>query len=631
MFNLKLITAVLLSTLVLLLSHSAQAQITVSCSVTELVAAIDTANTTPEADTLNLSSGCFYIFTESNNTDGAKGDSGLPIITTPIIINGNGAVFQRGIGAPEFRYFSMQNTGSLTLSDLSLTGGKTTAEGHGGAIFNQGTLTLTNVTISGSSAVSHPDSRGGGIRNDGGVVTITNSIILGNTASSDGGISNSGTLTISNSSVSGNTAVEASGSGGGIRSFASTLTIINSTISNNLSTTEGGGINVNGGTAAFVNSTISGNTSGRGAGIATTEATVTLINSVISGNAADLVEGRGGALHIIGSSANTSIINSTIAGNNAFQGGAIYDNVGTLSVTNSIIWGNSSAIREGITFAITYSLIQGGRAGTGNLDANPLFVSAEDFTSAPTDNGDYRLQSASPAINQANTAALPIDTYDLDGDDDVTEALSYDGDNTDRIKYAALDMGAFEYGTFTELLTNGGFENHVTRPSQPDQWNGKRLTKDRLKCDTDTTEFSRTGSCAFRFVGGKGEKALLAQGNPAVSFLTTGMNLNASVYYKTKGAAPRLKVALKVFYEGVALPVVTKTILTTASSSQYTLFSLTPYTIESGVVSKVRLQFLNRAPAGKIYLDDVSLIADIPPVSPAASGLGSIPLPAAAQ
>lgn len=629
MSNFKAIALLLFNTLVLLLSHSSQAQ-TISCSVTELIAAIDTANSTPEADTLDLSPSCIYSFTASNNTDGNNGDSGLPFITTPIIINGNDATFERGVSAPDFRYFSVRSTGTLTLTNMTLVGGKTTgAEASGGAIFNQGTLSLIDSTISDNSAILQPLSQGGGLYNAGGMVTITNSTFSGNIATTGGGIANSGsgTLTISDSHVSENTA---SSSGGGIASVNGALTVvIDSTISNNDTgaSSEGGGIVVSSSTLTVVNSTISGNSSYRGAGIASNFGTVTLINSVVSGNKADLAGGRGGALHMLGGGAKASVINSTISGNNASEGGAIYDNGGTVSVNNSIVWGNSSAIRKGQTLTVAYSLIQGGYTGTGNLDADPIFVNPVAFASAPTTEGNYRLQYTSPAISQADSTALPLDTYDLDGDSDTADVLPYDGDNTLRIKYAVLDMGAFEYGTLTELLTNGGFEDHVTLPSQPDLWNGTRLSKDSLKCNTGELEFSRTGSCAFRFSGAAGENALLAQANTNVSGLTSGTVLNASVYYKTKGAAPKLKVMLKVYYVGTVQPVVTKATINTASSGDYTLFSLAPYVIESGVVSKVRLQFLNRAGAGKIYLDDASL--GIPPAAAAPSAQGLIPVPPA--
>src|SRR5205085_1736109 len=93
---------------------------------------------------------------------------------------------------------------------------------------------------------------GGGIYN-GGTLTITNSVVRDNLATVDisfnggsaGGILNDGTLTIINSTISGNSTAQGSpmvGIGGGIWSLAGTVEISNSTISLNNADLYGGGI-----------------------------------------------------------------------------------------------------------------------------------------------------------------------------------------------------------------------------------------------------------------------------------------------------------------------------------------------------------------------------------------------------
>lgn len=70
--------------------------------------------------------------------------------------------------------------------------------GGEGGFSNDGTLTLTNSTVSGNTASGAKSSNGGGISNGGrGTLTLTNSTVSGNTASgakssNGGGISNSG-------------------------------------------------------------------------------------------------------------------------------------------------------------------------------------------------------------------------------------------------------------------------------------------------------------------------------------------------------------------------------------------------------------------------------------------------------
>ena len=147
-----------------------------------------------------------------------------------------------------------------------------------------------------------------------------------------------------------------------------------------------------------------------------------ITNCVISDNTA--LSG-GGLTAVVDSSAEIS--HSTIAGNTStLFGGAMtivwFSNV---VITNSIVWGNTSATGPGIHLhnttsepAITYSDIQGGWPGEGNIEADPLF----------TGGGDYHLTEGSPAIDTATASAV---TNDIDGDL--------------RPQDSGYDMGADEY------------------------------------------------------------------------------------------------------------------------------------------------------------------------------------------
>lgn len=108
-----------------------------------------------------------------------------------------------------------QGVVGVTLDDLSIEngGGNTQA----GGIYNQGTLKLTDSTISGNSA---EDGGGGGVNNSiNSTMTIIDSTISGNTARNGGGIFSQGTMTIIASTISGNTAT---GSGAGIYGLGGT-------------------------------------------------------------------------------------------------------------------------------------------------------------------------------------------------------------------------------------------------------------------------------------------------------------------------------------------------------------------------------------------------------------------------
>jgi hypothetical protein len=118
----------------------------------------------------------------------------------------------------------------------------------GGAIFNQGTLTISDTTISGNVATG-----GGGVWNSlDGTLTINRTTFSGNLVSLDGGaLANEGTLTVSNSTFSGNSVIcysynPCAQSGGAVLSDrGGTATITNSTIvgnTQNLSTSMAGSV-----------------------------------------------------------------------------------------------------------------------------------------------------------------------------------------------------------------------------------------------------------------------------------------------------------------------------------------------------------------------------------------------------
>src|SRR5690606_15762581 len=131
------------------------------------------------ADTINLAANCTYTFTTG---DATNPDSALPRITTPIVINGNGATIERADGSPYFRLLYVTNSGDLTLNHITVRGGSATS--GGGIYIAGGILTVTNTTFSDNDA----NSMGGGIYNmAGSTLTVSNSVFSGNSAYSYGG------------------------------------------------------------------------------------------------------------------------------------------------------------------------------------------------------------------------------------------------------------------------------------------------------------------------------------------------------------------------------------------------------------------------------------------------------------
>jgi hypothetical protein len=99
----------------------------------------------------------------------------------------------------------------------------------------------------------------------------------------------------------------------------------------------------------------------------------------------------------------------------------------SLSLVNCILWGNANdQIRndENANATVSYSIMQGGYSGTGNLNQDPLFVDAA--------GGNLRLQQCSPAINAGSNAALP-------------QGTTTDLDEKPRIVHNTVDMGALEF------------------------------------------------------------------------------------------------------------------------------------------------------------------------------------------
>ena len=145
----------------------------------------------------------------------------------------------------------------------------------------------------------------------------------------------------------------------------------------------------------------------------------------------------GGAVYS-GDESVLEFINCTLAGNAATNGRAMacdaQVNPSDLTITNCILWDGGAEIvnNDGSTITVSYSDIQGGWAGTGNLNADPLFVRAP----AGADRGDLHLQAESPCLNVGNTAAVPA-------------SLLFDLDGSPRVNGAAVDMGVYELAGVT--------------------------------------------------------------------------------------------------------------------------------------------------------------------------------------
>ncbi len=252
--------------------------------------------------------------------------SNLPTIGDNLTINGNGSTL---IGAVDIRGLTILagtvNINGLTFRDGDCQGGcmfpDTT---DGGAIFNVGTLTLTNTTF-----IHNSGSFGGAILNvAGGTLTVVNSTFTNNHARMDNTVG--------------------SGAGGAIYNGGgntNTLSVTASTFFNNSAESLAGALyNDNNGSLNVINSTFSNNSAPLGGGIYNDEITAALSSSTFSANVATTA-GGGGAIFNHGA---LTLANSIIA--NTPDGGGCAGTALT-SIGNNIV--DDGTCIPGVTRALT--------------------------------------------------------------------------------------------------------------------------------------------------------------------------------------------------------------------------------------------------------------------------------------
>lgn len=226
--------SILVTGTALLLPMAAQARtVSVACDEAALVTAVTAANAAG-GGTVTLTPGCTYILTSSHGNDGVNGPAGLPIVTTPITLEGNANTITRAATASAFRIAQVSLTGGITLKAVTLSGGHAATLGHthGGGILNFGAVTLTGSHLSGNTA----DGLGGALYSTGtpAAATFTSSTVSSNTANQAGGVASlNGTLTITSSTVNINTATV---NPGGIYYVAGSATLNTSTVTANTPT-----------------------------------------------------------------------------------------------------------------------------------------------------------------------------------------------------------------------------------------------------------------------------------------------------------------------------------------------------------------------------------------------------------
>jgi len=229
-----------------------------------LINAINQANSNGTSDIINLSPNSTYELTTFNNDDNTYSKSGLPVVTSEIVINGNESTISRN-SVKRFRILAVKTPGKLTLNNITISQGYSDNLNYGGGgVFNlDGTLIINESVISNNNAESGggggiwvlsnlptsiikskisnnsvgQDGSGGGLHKRGlGLMEVNDSEIAENYARNNGGAIYSyqtGEIILQNTEISNNSAEN---NGGAIYNYMGTISIDNSTLSGNKAT-----------------------------------------------------------------------------------------------------------------------------------------------------------------------------------------------------------------------------------------------------------------------------------------------------------------------------------------------------------------------------------------------------------
>jgi len=265
------------------------------------------------------------------------------------------------------------------------------AAANGGGVYNDlnalasfSDCTFTsNVAYSGASG-----GFGGGALNFAGIPTFIRCVFLGNGSGNGGGIfSQNSSFTARRGWFSGNRATV----GAGLYCASSNPGVSDTVFTGNLSLVEGGGIAVWGGNPRFTNVSLSQNEAFFAGGISVVDATVTIDNSILWGN---------------------------VDNNGAIETSQIQTSASTVTVRSTCV--------EGLSVY----------AGHNNIGSDPMFLDGLGVDGMPgTTDDDLRLLAESPCIDTGNNSAVST-TTDLDGNARIEDG---DGEGT-----ATVDMGAYE-------------------------------------------------------------------------------------------------------------------------------------------------------------------------------------------
>ena len=379
--------------------------------------AVTQANTSAGDDTINFDSTVFataQTITLTGTQLELSDTTGATTITGPaagVTVDANHTS----------RVFLIDSGVTATLSGLTITGGNGNGvHGDGGGVFNRGTATLTNCTISNNVASA----------NGGGVFSV------GPLALSQCIISNNSALGVNASAL-----FDASGFGGGVLALQTQSTFDLCTIAGNSAPrAAGGGIANFYGSSSFTDCAITSNTADL-AGVYST-GNLGMTNCTISSNTATL--GAGGI--VVGGTG--LLTNCTISGNSAPVAGGLYVE-GDIKLTNTIVAGNTATTSNPDVLGTVGS--QGNNL-IGQTDGSTGWVSS-DLTGTTASPLDAKL--APLGYYGGPTKTMPL----LPGSPALAAGTSTGAPSTDQrglARVGSIDIGAFQTGNWVVNSTADG-------------------------------------------------------------------------------------------------------------------------------------------------------------------------------
>lgn len=324
-------------------------------------------------------------------------------ITDDLTITGLGETSLTIDGNYKNRIFNVQS-GMVAISDLTITAG---SANPGGCIYNQATLTLTDVTVDSCEAHARGgDGYGGGIYNSN-TLNVVRATISDNNADYGGGIANFGTLIVDDSEISDQGNVEVAPIfGGGLFNFGS-ATLSNTLVAGNLAEGGGGifsGVYMPSNCPVLIEGVVDRSVAASAACAIAADrlasvpnVTLALTQVTISGNIAY----DGGGLFVgiptdFPGQTSTTIDESTISDNDACTGGGITNFSNTLAITNSTISGNRAGFDESLSCEMEENYIFGG--GIDSIGYFTLTNSTVSSNSSTAEGGGIMLESSTASI-----------------------------------------------------------------------------------------------------------------------------------------------------------------------------------------------------------------------------------------